>query len=380
MKKICFVTVSRSDWGVFCPLLKEIENSKVLRYQLIVSGSHLSKSFGYTIKEIEKDGFEISHKVEMLLDSDDPTSISKSIGVGVEGFSKAYEILKPDIIFLLGDRFETLAAAVASLPFNFPIAHMHGGEETEGAFDNLIRHSVSKMSHIHFVALKEYKNRLIKMGEECKRIFVVGAPSLDNLRKIKLLDKYSLEKEISFSLDPEPLLVTFHPVTLEYEKTEFYIKELLKALKKLNLPLIFTMPNADTYNSIIRREILNFSKEYKNCKVFENLGTKIYFSLMKYSKAMVGNSSSGIIEAPSFKLPVVNIGMRQGGRFKSKNVIDTGYSSEEIIKGIKMATSKDFKSNLKYLKNPYGDGFSSKRILKILEDLEINEEFLRKKY
>lgn len=380
MKKIAVITVSRADYGIFYPILKEINKDKNLKLQLIVSGSHLSYNFGYTIKDIEKDGFEINDKVEMLLSSDEPSSISKSIGLGIIGFAKSYELLKPDILMLLGDRFETLAAAVASIPFNIPIAHVHGGEETEGAIDNVIRHSISKMSHIHFVTTKEYAKRLINMGEEKRRIYIIGAPSLDNLKNLKLFQVKDLEKKLDFSLNPPPLLVTFHPVTMEIENTEYYINELLKALLELKFPVIFTMPNADTKNSIIRNKILEFSKSYKNCKVFENLGTKLYFCLMKYALAMVGNSSSGIIEAPSFKLPVVNIGTRQKGRIKAKNVIDTGYSSNEIIEAIKKATSKDFRKRLGNLKNPYGDGNALKKLVKIIERIKIDKEFLKKVY
>lgn len=380
MKKIGIVTVSRADYGIFLPILKEIKRSKELNLLLIVSGSHLSNAFGLTKKEIEKDGFEISYEVQMLLNSDDRTSISASMGLGIIGFSKSFDILKPDLLLLLGDRFETLSAAVAAIPFNVPICHIHGGEETEGAFDNVIRHSITKLSHLHFVSNNEYAKRLIKMGENNERIYVVGAPSLDNLRGIKLLNKKELEREIDFPLDPAPLLITFHPITLEVEKTKYYIKELLKAIYKLKYPVIFTMPNADTYNSIIRNEILNFSEIYKKCKVFESLGTKIYFSLMKYSAAMVGNSSSGIIEAPSFKLPVVNVGTRQKGRVKAKNVIDSGYSSKEIIDSIKRAVSQEFRNIIKKVKNPYGEGRSAEKIVKVLKSIKINKDLLIKNY
>lgn len=377
-KKVAVVTVGRSDWGIYYPILQEIKKRKNLELKIIASGGHLSKQYGYTIKEIEKDGFKISEKVQMLLSSDDPISISTSIGLGVIGFAKAYEKIKPDIILVLGDRFEMLSSAIAALPLKIPIAHIHGGEETQGAFDNVIRHSITKMVHIHFTSTKEYAKKIEKMGEEKWRIFNVGAPSLENLKRIKFLKEKELEKKLNFPLNPKPLLVTLHPVTMELENTRYYIQQLLKALKKTNFPLIFTMPNPDTYNSIIRKEIINFSKGYKNCKVFENLGTQIYFNLMKYSLAMVGNSSSGIIEAPSFKLPVVNIGTRQKGRIKAKNVIDVGYSFNEILKGIEKATSKEFINTLKNLKNPYENGNSSKKIADILEKIQLDQRLFLK--
>jgi GDP/UDP-N,N'-diacetylbacillosamine 2-epimerase (hydrolysing) len=367
MKKIAVLTTSRADYGILSPILKEILKRKSLKLELIVSGSHLSPNYGYTINEIEKDGFKISSKIEMLLASDTPSSISKSIGIGVIGFTDALVSIKPDILILLGDRFETLSCAIAALPLNIKIAHIHGGEETEGAFDNSIRHSITMMAHLHFASTREYAKRIVQMVGGNEKVFFTGAPALDNLKYVKFYKEKEFEKIIEFPLNPKPLLITFHPVTREIENTKYYIKELLSALKHFNLPLIFTMPNQDTYNSIIRKEILNFSKDYKNSKVFENLGTEKYFNLMKYSKAMVGNSSSGIIEAPSFKLPVANIGTRQEGRIKAKNVIDVGYKREEIIKGIEKAISKEFKDSLKNLKNPYGDGKASKKIVDILE-------------
>lgn len=377
-KKVAVITVGRSDWGIYYPIITEIKKRKNLELKIIASGSHLSKHYGYTIKDIERNVFKISEKVQMLLCSDDPISISTSIGLGVIGFAKAYEKIKPDIILVLGDRFEMLSSVVGAVPLKIAIAHIHGGEETQGAFDNVIRHSITKMAHIHFTSTKEYAKRIEKMGEEKWRIFNVGAPALENFKRIKFLKEKELEKNLNFPLNPKPLLVTFHPVTMELENTRYYIQQLLKALKKTNFPLIFTMPNPDTFNSIIRKEIINFSKGYKNCKVFENLGTQIYFNLMKYSLAMVGNSSSGIIEAPSFKLPVVNIGTRQKGRVKARNVIDVGYSANEILKGIEKATSKEFINTLENLRNPYENGNSSKKIADILEKIQLDQRLLLK--
>lgn len=377
-RKIAVITVGRSDWSIYFPILKHIKKRKNLELKLIVSGSHLLKKFGYTIMDIERDGFEVSEKVKMLLSSDEPISISKSIGLGVIGFAKAYENLKPDIILVLGDRFEMFSAVVSAIPLKIPIAHIHGGEETKGAFDNVIRHSITKIAHLHFTSTREYAKRIQRMGEEKWRIFNVGAPSLENLKRIRFLKEKELEKKLDFSLNPKPLLVTFHPVTMELENTKYYIQELLKALNKTNFSLIFTMPNPDTYNSIIRKEIINFSKGFKNCKIFENLGTDIYYNLMKHSLAMVGNSSSGIIEAPSFKLPVVNIGSRQKGRIKAKNIIDVGYSFSEILKGIEKATSKEFINYLKNLKNPYKKANSSKKIVDVLENIKLDQKLLLK--
>jgi UDP-hydrolysing UDP-N-acetyl-D-glucosamine 2-epimerase len=351
-----------------------------INLSLIVTGMHLSPEFGLTVEDIKAEGFKISEMIEMLLSSDTPQSIAKSIGLGILGFGQAFSNFRPDILVILGDRFEMFAAAIAALPFKIPLAHIHGGELTEGAIDDAFRHSMTKLSHIHFVATNDYARRVRQLGEEPWRITVSGAPSLDNLASIHILTKHEIELKYNVILDSRPLLVTYHPVTLEFERTEWQIEEMLSALRLANMPIIFTTPNADTSGRIINQKIHEFAKEYNNAKVFTNLGTQGYFSLMAESAAVVGNSSSGIIEAPSFKLPVVNIGNRQNGRVKAKNIIDVGYLCEDILGGIRRATSPEFREGLRDLSNPYGNGNAAEIIVKRLKEIPLNDELIAKRF
>lgn len=380
MRTIGVVTVARSDYGIYLPVLHQIQNDPGLTLRLIVSGMHLSAEFGLTAQEIEEDGFEIAEKVEMLLSSDTPEGIAKSIGVGVIGFSQVYARYCPDILLVLGDRFEMHAAVVASLPFNIPVAHIHGGELTEGAIDEVIRHSITKFSHLHFVATEDYARRVKQMGEESWRVVVSGAPALDNLHQISMLSCKEIETKYGFRPEDPFLLVTFHPVTIEYQQTEMHVRELLAALEKVDMQIVFTYPNADTFGRRIIQMIQEFSNTHQNVRNLVNLGTQSYMSVMKYASAMVGNSSSGIIEAASFGLPVVNIGSRQGGRIRAKNVIDVGYSRNEIERGIRGALSSDFKESLTDLVNPYGDGRSAGRIVRTLKETSIGEMLVRKRF
>lgn len=380
MRTIGVVTVSRSDYGIYLPILGKIQTDPGLRLHLIVAGTHLSPEFGLTVKVIEADGFGIDERVEMLLSSDTPEGIAKSMGLGVIGFAQSYARFRPDILLVLGDRFEMHAAALAALPFKIPVAHIHGGEITQGAIDDALRHSTTKLSHIHFVATEEYARRVIQMGEEPWRVMVSGAPSLDNLNSITLLSRQELGALLGIRLDEGPLLVTYHPVTLEYEQTEWQVEELLRALETFDLPMIFTFPNADVSGRVILSMIESFVKKYSSAHLVANLGTQAYFSVMAIAAAMVGNSSSGIVEAPSFKLPVVNIGSRQQGRICGKNVIDVGYSCEEIQKGITTAISQDFREGLANLMNPYGDGQTAERIVGKLRTIKVEDDLLFKRF
>jgi len=379
-RRIAVVTVARSDYGYYLPILHRIRADPTLELCLIVSGMHLSSEFGLTIQAIEADGFDIAERVDMLLSSDKPEGIAKSMGVGIIGFSQAYARLKPDILLLLGDRFEMLAAGVAMLPFNIPIAHISGGDVTEGAVDDSIRHALTKMSHLHFVSTDVYRRRLIQMGEEDWRITVSGAVSLDNLQSIPSLTQTELEQNLNIPLYPAPLLVTFHPVTREYDETGNQVTELMAALEQANLPVIFTLPNADTNNSIIVRAINDYVSCHPNAYFVANLGTQRYFSLLKYALAMVGNSSSGIIEAGSFQLPVVNIGNRQKGRLKGKNVIDAPCEREAILKAIHQVITANFRQDISQLQNPYGDGEATNRIIQTLSQVDISTNFLSKPF
>lgn len=381
MRTIGVVTVARSDYGIYLPLLKKIQADPDLRLHLIVSGMHLSPEFGLTVKAIEADGFEIGERVEMLLSSDTPEGIVKSMGLGSIGFAQAFSRFRPDILVVLGDRFEMHAAALAALPFKIPVAHIHGGEITQGAIDDALRHSMTKLSHLHFVGTQEYARRVIQMGEEPWRVTVSGAPSLDSLRSVRLLEREELVARLGLHLDETPfLLVTFHPVTLEYERTEWQTAELLAALETCDLPVVFTMSNADTSGRTVARMIEDFVVAHAFAQAADNLGTQGYFSVMALAAAMVGNSSSGILEAASFELPVVNIGNRQGGRIRGDNVIDVDYERTSILEGLQKALDPKFRAKLHGLRNPYGSGGASEKIVKVLRRVQLDDRLVMKRF
>jgi GDP/UDP-N,N'-diacetylbacillosamine 2-epimerase (hydrolysing) len=361
-RKICVVTGTRAEYGLLYWLMKEVNKDDDLILQLIVTGMHLSPEFGLTYKKIEEDGFVINKKIEMLLSSDTPVGISKSMGVGLMGFADAFEELAPDIVVILGDRFELLAAASAALIARLPIAHIHGGETTEGAFDEAIRHSITKMSHIHFTAAEEYRQRVIQLGEQPERVFNVGAVGIDNLLRLNLLSKPEFEESIKFKLGKQNLMVTFHPVTLETAKKQFAnLLSVLDDLKSTNI--IFTKANADTEGRIINAMIDDYVGTHKNTIVYTSLGQLRYLSAIQFMDGVVGNSSSGLIEAPSFNVGTVNIGDRQSGRIKADSVIDCNPSKESIRHAIKNLFSNEFKERLEKVKNPYGDGGSTEKII-----------------
>jgi UDP-hydrolysing UDP-N-acetyl-D-glucosamine 2-epimerase len=363
LKKIGVITVARSDYGIYSPLLKVINEDSELDLILIAAGMHLSPEFGMTVQAIEADGFKVHERVEMLLSSDSPEGISKSMGLGTIGFAEVYSKIDLDLLIVLGDRFEMHAAVVAAGPFNIPIAHIHGGELTEGAIDDSFRHSITKMSHLHFVSTESYAERVKQMGEEPRRVTVSGALSLDGISTMDYLDLSDLRDQLSIDFEMPLILVTYHPVTLEVNQTEEQITELLSALEDQKGTMIFSYPNADTRGRIIIQKIKEFVTNHSGAYFFPNLGRTRYFSLMKFASAMVGNSSSGIIEAASFHLPVVNIGNRQKGRIKGDNVIDVPCERKEIRKAIDQAITLDFRDSLKKLINPYGDGKASNRII-----------------
>ena len=380
MRTIGVVTVARSDYGIYLPVLRQIQRDPELQLHLIVAGMHLSPEFGLTVKVIEDDGFEIGDRVEMLLSSDTPEGVAKSMGMGNIGFAQAYARVRPDILLVLGDRFEMHSAVLAALPFKIPVAHIHGGELTEGAIDDALRHSITKMSHLHFVATEEYRKRVLQLGEEPWRVVLSGAPGLDNLVDIKILDPGDLEERFALSLDPKPLLVTYHPVTLEYEQTEWQVSELLAALETSGIPVVFTLSNADTNGRLISRMIDHFVESRPSAQLVSNLGTQGYFSLMACAAAMVGNSSSGIAEAAAFALPVVNIGTRQRGRARGANVIDVGYSRIEVLQGIEQALSEEFRSMVAQEASPHGDGLATTCILSTLKTVRLDDRLLIKRF
>lgn len=378
MRTIGVVSVARSDYGIYLPLLRQLKEDQDLRLHLIVAGAHLSSEFGGTVEAIVSDGFEVGDRVDMLLSSDSPEGVAKSIGLGVIGFAQSYARQRPDILVVLGDRFEMHSAALAALPFSIPVAHIHGGEITQGAIDESLRHSMTKLSHLHFVSTQAYARRVIQLGEEPWRVKTVGALSLDNLREIELRPAQELEAKYGLNLLKKPLLVTFHPVTLEYRQVEWQMQELLVALQQVGLPVVFTKPNSDTNNRVIVRLLEKYVKEHESAWLVENFGTRDYFSMMALSQAMVGNSSSGIIEAPSFHLPVVNIGTRQAGRVRGANVLDVGNSHEEIIEGIEKAISHQFVDKIRATENPYGDGHAADQIVAGLRSVELDDRLIRK--
>ena len=380
MRIIGVVTVARSDYGIYLPLLRKIQADPDLRLHLIVAGMHLSPEFGLTVKAIEADGFEIGERVEMLLSSDTPEGIAKSMGLGTIGFAQAYACFRPDILVVLGDRFEMHAAALAALPFKIPVAHIHGGEVTQGAIDDALRHSMTKLSHLHFVSTQEYARRVMQLGEEPWRVVACGALSLDNLHDVHLLSRKELADKFGVSLEDKFLLVTYHPVTLEYEQTEWQIGELLAGLDECGLPVLFTMPNADTSGRAISQRIKEFVTAHPSSQVVDNLGTQGYFSMMALATAMVGNSSSGIVEAAPFKLPVVNIGTRQQGRVRSANVIDVGYNGNEILDGIQRALLREFAASLAQMTNPFGDSRAAERIVRTLKQVDLDDRLLIKRF
>jgi GDP/UDP-N,N'-diacetylbacillosamine 2-epimerase (hydrolysing) len=371
-RKICVITGTRAEYGLLYWLMKEIEADSELELQIIATGMHLSPEFGLTYKEIEKD-FKINKKIEMLLSSDTSVGISKSMGLAQISFAEAYEELKPDIVVVLGDRYEIFSATSASMIARIPIAHLHGGETTEGAFDESIRHSITKMSHLHFVATKEYKNRVIQLGEDPSRVFNVGGMGIENIKRLELLNKEEFEVSIDFKLNTKNILVTFHPVTLENSTAKDQFQQLLDAIDELeDTNIIFTKANSDTDGRVINQMI-------DESIGFSSLGQLRYLSALKFVDAVVGNSSSGLIEAPSFKIGTVNIGDRQKGRIKAKSVIDSLPNKDNISVSFNKLYSSEFQALLKGIINPYGDGCASKKIIEQLKKIDL-QNILKKSF
>ncbi len=377
-RKVCIVTGTRAEYGLLSLLMKEIQTESTMKLQVIVTGAHLSPEFGLTYKTIESDGFKIDRKVEMLLSSDSPTGIAKSIGLGVIGFADAFDQLRPDILVLLGDRYEILSAAQAALVAKIPIAHLAGGDTTEGAFDEAIRHSITKMSHLHFVTNDLARRRIQQMGENPKYIYNVGYTGIDQIKKLILLDRNELEKSLQFKFKKRNLLITFHPATLDNQSPKEQIQELLIALDDLgpDIGLLFTKANADTYGRTINYLIDEYVNCHSNSKAFTSLGPLRYLSSIAQVDAVVGNSSSGISEVPSFMKATVNIGDRQKGRIQATSVMNCPPLADEIKKAIRRALQNDYSDVI----NPYGDGKSSERILKVLKNIPDFQELIKKRF
>lgn len=369
MKKICVVTGSRAEYGLLRWVIQGILESDKLELQIIACGMHLSPEFGLTVKSIEADGFKIDRRIEMLLSSDTSVGICKSIGLGVIGFSDALFDLKPDLLLVLGDRYEIFAAALAANISLIPIGHLQGGETTEGAFDEALRHGITKMSHLHFVAAEVYRRRVIQLGENPQHVFNVGGLGVDSVMKLKLLNREELEMTLNLKLNKRNLIITFHPVTLDGDVGGDQLDNLLTSLSKLeNTSFIFTMPNADTGSRGLFAKIQHFCNSRTNAWVFKSLGQLLYFSCVKHVDGVIGNSSSGLCEVPTFKKGTINIGDRQKGRLKALSVIDCLPNEKSISEAIKQLFSAEFQSQLEKVENPYGVGNASDAILRILEE------------
>ena len=381
-RKICVVTGTRAEYGLLYWLMKEIQADDELELQIIATGQHLSPEFGLTYKNIEADGFAINAKVEMLLSSDSPVGIAKSVGLGTIGFAEALERLQPDIMVLLGDRFEALAAAQTAMILRIPIAHIHGGETTEGAIDEAIRHSITKMSQIHFVSEPEYRDRVIQLGENPESVFEVGAVGIDNIVRLKLLSLQDLEKQINFSLDRKFFLVTYHPETLTGKSPVEALKTLFAVFDEFpEYKLIFTQANSDAGGRIINEQIEAYAKKNKErVLLVKSLGQLRYLSAMKLCAAVVGNSSSGLLEAPVLHIPTINIGDRQKGRKRYPSVIDCNEDKQQLLSAIQSLRDSKFLQKIQSMEIPHTDGKIAIIMRNILKQAELSNICQKKFY
>lgn len=379
MRTLGIITTSRADYGIYKPLLRKLSAQPDFRVKLLVGGTHLLPQFGMTVREIEQDKFEIAQRVKVPIWTGSPESIAQAMGKTTAGFAKVFARNKFDLVVVLGDRFEMHAAAVATLPFLLPLAHIAGGSVTAMAFDDSFRHSITKFSHLHFPETKLYAKRILAMGEEPWRITVTGALALDHLNHMEWLSWDALRERFRIRFVEKPIIITFHPETRDYCHTERHMDQLLSALHQLKVPLIFSAPNADTSSDSIRKKLMPFIRATKSACFVENFGQHAYFSLMKVALAMVGNSSSGIVEAPSFHLPVVNVGRRQEGRTVAGNVISVACEKNAIFDGIQKALSPRFRREVEKIRNPYGDGHAADKMIRILRSVPLGQKLLCKK-
>lgn len=367
-RKICVITGTRAEYGLLRWVMQGVKCDPELTLQIIATGAHLSPEFGLTYREIEQDGFQIDRKVDMLTSSDTPVGIAKSMGLGLIGFADALNELRPDLIVVLGDRFEIFAAVAAALVARIPVAHLHGGETTEGAFDEALRHSITKMSHLHFVAAEAYRRRVIQLGEQPERVFLVGGLGIDNIKRLKLLDRAGLEASLGFNLGQKNLLITFHPVTLEMATAADQMAELLATLAELNdTQFIFTMPNADTGGRVLIRMVEQFVAQHPNAHAYASLGQLRYLSCVAHVDGVVGNSSSGLLEVPSFNKGTINIGDRQRGRLQAASVINCEPSRLSIVAALEKLYSADFQASLAQVRNLYGEGGASEKVVETIK-------------
>jgi UDP-hydrolysing UDP-N-acetyl-D-glucosamine 2-epimerase len=379
MTRVGVVTVARSDYGIYRPVLQELTRHEDIEPLLFVGGAHLLERFGRTVQEIERDGYPIAARVDVLVSDDSPYAVAESIGRGVTAFAAAFSTTRPDMIILLGDRYEMLAAGIAALPLAIPIAHIHGGESTAGAIDDAIRHTLTKLSHLHFASTPAYARRIVQMGEEPWRVTVSGAPALDALTGFAPLNEGELDR-LGVHLRGPTLLVTYHPVTLLPNNTSDEVDACLGAVSDSGLDAVLTYPNADARHSEIVAAIEAFAASSDRYTLVKSLGSRAYFTVMARAAAMVGNSSSGIIEAASFRLPVVDIGIRQQGRVRGENVLHAEPNRAAIGEAINVAVSAGFRASLDGLTNPYGDGQAARRIVDILASTPLDVRLLVKRF
>jgi UDP-N-acetylglucosamine 2-epimerase (non-hydrolysing)/GDP/UDP-N,N'-diacetylbacillosamine 2-epimerase (hydrolysing) len=381
MRKICVVTGTRAEYGLLSNLMRLIADDSDLQLQIIATNMHLSPEFGLTYKEIEADGFHIDKKVEMLLSSDTANGTTKSVGLATIGFADAYEDLNPDLLIVLGDRFEMLAAVTAALFYKIPVAHLYGGEITEGAYDDAIRHAITKMSHLHFTSTEEYRNRVIRMGENPDDVFYVGAIGIDNIRHEALLSKSELEKSLDFRITDKTLLITFHPVTMEENTAGEQCRNLLQVLEEYSdYTILFTQPNADTNGRIITQLIKEFvDKNSSRSRLYASLGKLRYLSVLQFVKAVVGNSSSGIAEAPSFGIPTINIGDRQKGRIQAASIVNCSADYQDIKHAFDIALSDSFLQSVRTVKNPYEKKDTAKHVFEVIKTFPL-ENLCKKEF
>ena len=373
-RKICVITGTRAEYGLLRWVMQGIKDDPVLTLQVIATGMHLSPEFGLTYREIENDGFQIDRKIEMLTSSDTPVGIAKSMGLGLIGLADALSELRPDLIVVLGDRFEIFAAVAAALVARIPVAHLHGGEATEGLIDEAVRHSITKMSHLHFVAAEAYRQRVIQLGEPPDRVFLVGGLGIDSIKRLKLLDRAELEASLDFKLGQKNLLITFHPVTLEKSTAVEQMAELLAALAvRKDTQLIFTLPNADTDGRALINSVESFVANHPNARAYTSLGQLRYLSCIAHVDGVVGNSSSGLTEVPSFKKGTINIGDRQRGRLEAASVVHCEPTQQSITSALEKLYSIDFQSNLSQVCNPYGEGGASEAIISIVKTISLDD-------
>ncbi len=367
-KKVCIVTGTRAEYGLLRPIIDKVYRAENLELQLVVTGMHLSPEFGLTYQEIESHGYPITSKIEMLLSSDTSVGITKSMGVALFGFADCFEQNQPDLLVILGDRYEMLMAASAAMVAKIPIAHIHGGELTEGVMDEAIRHSITKMSHIHFTATEEYRKRVIQLGEQPEMVYNVGALGIENIKELKLLDKESLEQQLGFHFTSRTIMVTYHPVILDDITTERQFKDILDVIhEEKDIYVIFTKANSDMDGRIINRMIDDFVKNHMDrCAAYTSLGQMKYLSALQYCRAVVGNSSSGIIEVPSFGIPTVNIGNRQKRRLQAESVINCQNEKNQIREALKKALSGDFAKEAARVRNPYEGEHTSEQIMSVI--------------